>query len=89
MLCAIGILEHTVKKHGGKNTTEDSSNRDENTQEKPNRFKSTEKIISSKALLLSLKACYGYLKSKDHLDIDGDVQGEVWRVFHTFLLYPV
>ena len=60
MLSAIGIISHTVGKLSGE--------MEPTTPTTPKK----EKIISTRALLLAMKACHGYLKCKEHLDIEGD-----------------
>lgn len=39
--------------------------------------KRSEKLIPARALLLAMKACEGYLKSKEHVDIEEGEQFEV------------
>lgn len=60
MLSAIGIISHTVGKLSGE------------IEPTPPTTSKKEKILSPRALLLAMKACHGYLKSKEHLDIEGD-----------------
>ncbi len=84
MLCAIGILEYTFKKHGKRKLDQNTTDAEEKQSGKQVKSKNKEKIISTKALLLAIKACYGYLKSKEHLDIDTDIQGEVRSFVEVF-----
>ena len=63
MLSAISILRHTVKRLNGDDKLTVTSNSD--------------KLVPVRALLLAIKACQGYLKSKDHLDIQEEQLLEV------------
>eukprot|EP00794_Sanderia_malayensis_P006215 gene6215-6931_t len=78
MLCAIGIIERAVANYGKtKLVDEQGPGADESQQStKSITAKHKEKVISTKALLLAMKAGYGYIKSKEHIDIDFAIQGE-------------
>ena len=76
MTSAMSILKWVVFRH---EEGQDSSAENDQSPESPRSMtrKKTGGVVSSRALMLAMRACQGFLSFKEHADIEENSDGEV------------